>query len=231
MTQSVGRQAQTTTGQVPGPRVSAETGAEEAAGPAVAAAAAVPTGDPSLVGLPTFMVGSIALGLVNIGFAPITALGAAIPLIMTASGIGALIACTWAARLGQSAVAGVYAIFGGFWLSYAALVIGLVHNWFGIGLTGVIRTQEIFLISWVVIVGLLTLGSIRLPLAYTALFALVEAAFVFAMLGVIYRSTGLTKTAGYIVFAFVAVGAYLYLSSMSTATGGRPYPMGRPIVR
>jgi len=27
------------------------------------------------------------------------------------------------------------------------------------------------------------------------------------------------------------VGAYLYLSSMSTATGGRPYPMGRPIVR
>jgi hypothetical protein len=230
MTQSIGRQAQTTTGQVPGPRVSAETGAEAAAGPAVAAAAA-PPGDPSLVGLPTFMVGSIALALVDIGFAPITAAGAAIPLILTASSIGAFIACTWAARLGQSAVAGVYAIFGSFWLSYAVLVIGLSHNWFGIGLTGIARTLEIFLIAWVVVVGLLTLGSVRLPMAYTALFALVEAAFVFSLLGIIYRSTALTKTSGYLVFAFVAVGAYLYLSSMSTATGGRAFPLGRPIMR
>jgi succinate-acetate transporter protein len=204
--------------------------AESAAGAAVAPAA-TPVGDPALIGLPTFMVGSIGLALVDTGFAPATATGAAIPLIMTASGVGSLVAMVWAARLGQSAVAGVYAIFGGFWLSYAALVLGLTHNWFGIAPEGVNRTQEVFLISWVAVVGLLTLSSVRLPMAYTGLFALVEAAFVLSLLGAIYDSTALTKAAGYVVLAFVTVGAYLFLSSMSVATGGRSYALGRPIVR
>ena len=90
-----------------------------------------------------------------------------------------------------------------------------------------IRTQEIFLISWVVIVGLLTLGSVRLPML-TALFALVEAAFVFSLLGVIYRSTGLTKTAGSTSSRLPSRGCLPLPVSMSAATGGRPYPLGRP---
>lgn len=226
MSQTIGRPVTTATGQVPGPRVSAETGAE-----VTITAAAAPPADPALVGLPTFMVGSIGLALVDVGFAPATAAGAAIPLIMVGAGLGSLVALLWAARLGQGAVAGVYAIFTGFWLSYAALVLGLTHNWFGIAPAGVNRTQEVFLISWVVIVGLLAISSVRLPLTYTALFGLVEAAFVLSLLGAIYNSTALTKTSGYVVFAFVAVGAYLYMSSMSVATGGRPYALGRPIMR
>ena len=226
MSQTIGRQISTATGQVPGPRVSAETGSD-----VTAAAAAMPSADPALVGLPTFMVGSIGLALVDVGFAPATATGAAIPLILAGAGLGSLVAVFWAARLGQSAVAGVYAIFAGFWLSYAALVLGLTHNWFGIAPAGVNRTQEVFLISWVVIVGLLALSSVRLPITYTALFTLVEAAFVLSLLGAIYDSTALTKASGYVVFAFVAVGAYLFMSSMSVATGGRAYELGRPILR
>ena len=38
----------------------------------------------------------------------------------------------WAAALGQSAVAAVYGIFAGFWLSYAVLVLGLLHGWFAV---------------------------------------------------------------------------------------------------
>ena len=229
MSQTVGRQVPTATGQVPGPRASAETGTDVSAAPAVPAPAA--TGDPAIVGLPTFMVGSIGLALVDVGFAPPTATGAAIPLILAGAGLGSLVALMWAARLGQSAVAGVYAIFAGFWFSYAALVLGLTHNWFGIAPEGVNRTEQVFLIAWVVIVGLLTLSSVRLPMAYTGLFALVEVAFVLSLVGAIYDSTSLSKAAGYVVFGFVAVGAYLFLSSMSVATGGRPYALGRPIVR
>jgi succinate-acetate transporter protein len=147
---------------------------------------------------------------------------------MTATGIGLLIAAVWAARLGQSAVAGVFGIFAGFWMSYAALVLGLTHGWFAIAKTDVVRTQELFLISWLVVIGLLTLGSVRLPMAFTALFAVVEVALVLDLLGTIYASTGLIKTAGWVVFAFVAIGAYLFLSGMSAATGGRPLPLGRP---
>jgi hypothetical protein len=36
----------------------------------------------------------------------------------------------------------------GFWLSYAVLVLGLTHNWFGIPAAAAQATQELFLVSW-----------------------------------------------------------------------------------
>ena len=225
MSRSIDEQRQAAASpEVPGPRPPAEA-------PVAATApdgGTVAVGDPSLIGLPMFLVGSVALGLVLVGFVPATAAGGSIPIIMTATGFGLLIAAVWAARLGQSAVAGVFGIFAGFWVSYAALVLGLTHGWFAIAKTDVVRTQELFLISWLVVIGLLTLGSVRLPMAFTALFAVVEVALVLDLLGTIYASTGLIKTAGWVVFAFVAIGAYLFLSGMSAATGGRPLPLGRP---
>jgi succinate-acetate transporter protein len=221
MTHSVAEQQQTAPA-VPDPRRPAEI--------VEAVPDAPPAGDPGLIGLPVFIVGSVALGLVLVGFVPTASGGAAIPIIMTATGVGLLVAAVWAARLAQSAVAGVFAIFSGFWVSYAALVLGLGHGWFGIATADVTRSVELFLIAWVVVVGLLTLGSVRLPSAFTLLFALVETALVLDLLGTAQASTGLVKTAGWVVFAFAAVGAYLYLGSMSTATGGRSYPLGRPLV-
>jgi succinate-acetate transporter protein len=225
MSRSIGEQRQAAVSpEVPGPRPPAEARVEATA----PEGGTVAVGDPGMIGLPMFLVGSVALGLVLVGFVPATAAGGSIPIIMTATGFGLLIAAVWAARLGQSAVAGVFGIFSGFWLSYAALVLGLTHGWFAIATRDVVRTQELFLISWLVVLGLLTLASVRLPLAFTALFALVEAALVLDLLGTINASTALIKTAGWVVFAFVAVGAYLFLSGMSAATGGRAFPLGRP---
>lgn len=95
-----------------------------------------------MIGVPSFLIGSIALGFVLTGFAPATATGASIPIIMTATGIGQVIAAVWAARLAQNAVASVLGIFAGFWISYAALVLGLTHNWFGIVAKDVVRTRS-----------------------------------------------------------------------------------------
>jgi succinate-acetate transporter protein len=88
-----------------------------------ATAAAAPVGDPTMIGVPSFVVGSIALGLTLVGYVPATAAGAPIAIILAATGIGLLVAMIWAAALGQSAVAGVFGVFSGFWLSYAVLVI------------------------------------------------------------------------------------------------------------
>jgi hypothetical protein len=41
----------------------------------------------------------------------------------------------------------------------------------------------------------------------------------------------LTKTAGWVILAFAAVGAYPFLSSLSVATGGKAFPLGRPLIR
>lgn len=198
--------------------------------PAAPSAPPAPEGNPALIGVPTFLVGSIALGLVLTGFVPATASAASIPIIMTATGFGQGVAALWAARLGQSAVASIFAIFTGFWTSYAALVLGLTHGWFGILPEDAVRTQELFLGSWLVLIVLLTLSTLRLPFAFTVLFALVDLALLLVLLGTSQASTGLLKAGGFTVFSFAVVGAYLFVDAMAQATGGKALPLGRPVL-
>jgi succinate-acetate transporter protein len=187
-------------------------------------------GDPAMLGLPVFIVGSVALGLVLVGVVPASAVGASLPIILAATSIGLFIATIWAAAIGQSAVASIFGIFAGFWLSYAVLVLGLIRGWFGITLLAVNSTQELFLISWLVIITVLTLATLRLPLAFTLIFLLVDVALLLVLLGTEEASTGLLKAGGYVVLVFAAVGAYVFYGAASLATGGsKGVPLGKPI--
>lgn len=197
---------------------------------AEAPARAAPEGDPALIGVPTFIVGATALGLVLTGYVPASAVGASIAIILPATGLGQLVAAVWAASLGQNAVASVFGIFAGFWLSYAALVLGLTHNWFGITADAAVATQGLFLIAWLITIVLLTLATLRLPAAFTVLFVLIDLALALVLYGTVAGSTAATTAGGYVTFAFTAVGIYLYASAASAATGGRPLPLGRPVV-
>jgi succinate-acetate transporter protein len=196
---------------------------------AAAAAAEVPNvGDPMALGLPCFIAGSVSLGLALVGVVPAASVGAALPIILTATAIGLFLATIWSASLGQSAVASVFGIFAGFWLSYAVLVLGLTHNWFGIAPASAQAAQELFLVAWLVVIVMLTLATLRLPAVYTALFVLIDVALLLVFLSVNQGSSGLAKTAGYFVLVFAAVGVYLYMSTAAVATGGKPLPLGRP---
>ncbi len=187
-------------------------------------------GDPALIGLPSFVAGSVALGLVLVGVVPATAVGASLPIILSATATGLFLATIWAAAIGQSAVAAVFGIFAGFWLSYVVLVLGLTHVWFAITLAAVVSTQKLFLISWLVVMVMLTLATLRLPMAFTAVFVLVDLALMLLIIATVQASSGLTKTAGYVVLVFAAVGIYLFFSAASQATGGKPLPLGRAVL-
>jgi uncharacterized protein len=198
---------------------------------AEAAPAAAPAADPTMVGLPAFIVGSIALGLVLIGFVPTAAVGASLPIILAATGLGLLVAAVWAANTGASAVASVFGIFSGFWWSYAVLVLGLTHNWFGVDASAAVRTQELFLICWLAVIVMLTLATLRLPFAFTALFALIDAALVLVLIGTMQGSASVLRIGGIVVLVFAAVGVYLFFNSASTSTGGKAMPLGPPLMR
>jgi uncharacterized protein len=186
-------------------------------------------GDPGIVAFPSFVLGAVAFGMVLIGVVPVTAVAASMALVLAAA-IGMFVATIWAARLGQNAAAGISGIVGGFFLSYALLVLGLTHNWYAIGLGAVANTQKIFVISWMVIVTMLVLGTFRLPSIYTLLFALVDVALLLDLLGIIQSSANLTKAAGWVVMAVSAVVVYLFFGASSHATGGRELPLGPPIL-
>lgn len=188
------------------------------------------SGDPALIGVPTFIVGSIALGMTLIGFVPSAAVGAPVAIILAATGIGQLVAAVWAAGIGQSAVASIFGIFSGFWLSYGFLVLGLTHDWFGVPSESATATQALFLTSWLVTVALLTIATLRLPGAYTLLFALIAAALGIVLIATVQDSAALKTAGGLVVLTFAALGCYLFLHVMSQATGGRGLPLGRPVL-
>jgi succinate-acetate transporter protein len=188
-------------------------------------------GDPMALGLPTFIVGSLALGLTLVGMVPAAAAGAPLAIILAATSIGLFAATFWSAAVGQSAVASVFGTFAGFWLSYAVLVLGLTHNWFGIAAADIVSTQELFLTAWLIIIVALTLATLRLPIAFTALLGLVDLALLLVLLGTSQASTGLVKAGGVVVLAFAALGIYLFAGTAAVATGGSALPLGRPIMR
>ena len=79
--------------------------------------------------------------------------------------------------------------------------------------------------------GALTIASVRLPVTYTAVFALVVVALVLLIFGTLNADSTLNKAAGYVVLVFAALGLYLFLSTASVAAGGRGYPLGPPLVK
>jgi uncharacterized protein len=193
-------------------------------------------GDPSILGLGSFIAGSVALGLGLVGVVPAGVLGAPLAIILAATALGLLMATIWCAALGQSAVAAVFGIFGTFWLSYAVLVLGLDHSWFAIVPTAAIATVRLFLLTWLIVIVMLTVCTLRLPSAFTAIFGLVDLALLLLLLafeetsalGV--PSSGLLKAGGYVVLIFAAVGVYLFYGAASTGTGGKPVPLGTPLM-
>jgi len=194
--------------------------------PPVPVAPAPPAANPAIVGLPTFIAGAAALGLTLTGY--VSSQGAALPTVLMAAGLGSLIALMWAIRLGDSLVAGIYGTFTGFWLSYAALNLGLAHNWFGVAPADIQDTIAVFLISWLVVIGLLTLATLALPWTYTLLFSLVELSLAFGLAGLLAESDTLSKLGGYAVLAFTAIGGYLFVNACLEASGKHPLPVGRP---
>src|SRR5712691_1704078 len=219
------------------PSVPAQTGPVEPTQQALVEAEATPevtgplAGDPLALGLPSFIVGSVALGMVLVGFVSPIGTGASLPIILAATALGLIISTFWAMAVGQSAVALVLGVFAGFWLSYAFLVLGLTHGWFGIGLADVKASQELFLTAWIVIMSMLTLATLRLALAFTAVLALVDIALILVLIGVIQNSTNLLKAGGATAFLFAAVGIYIFFGSASRATGGKAMPLGRPVLK
>ncbi|MEA2144041.1 MAG: uncharacterized protein QOI64_2471 [Solirubrobacteraceae bacterium] len=199
--------------------------------PVPAPASAAQAGDPAVLGLPMFVAGSIALALALVGYVPPAAAGSAVPIILAATGLGLLVSAVWAAALGQTLVACIFGLFAGFWWSYAVLVLGLNHDWFAIAPADVTHSVALFQISWAVVMGALTVATLRLPVAFTAVVALVVVALVLLVFGTVNADETLTKAAGYVTFAFAAIGSDLVLGAASAATGGKSYPLGSPIVR
>lgn len=188
----------------------------------------LPEGNPGLIGLPLTIVGAMGLGFTNTGI--VDSASAAIPIVMSATSIGLLLATIWAAALRQNVNAALYSVFFGFYGSYAILSLGLGNDWFGIDPDQVTTTSAMWIGSWLVTITILTLLVIRLPWSFPFLLTIVDLALVCLLVGTLTASSVATQLGGWLVFLFVAVAIYFYVAAMWEETGGSPLPMGRPLI-
>ena len=201
------------------------------AGHAAPAAPPAPTGNPALLGLPAFLVGGIGLTLYLFGYLPAAAVGTLVPMTLLVSGLGLLVAGAWAIRIGQGAVGAIFTVFATFWLSYGYLVLSLVNDWLKIPAENAAAAQGTFLIAWLAVFAVLTLATLRLPLAFTTLFALVTITVALVLTATLNGSTGLLTIAGITAALFCLTAVYIFVDGMTQELGGRARPMGAPLVR
>ena len=186
-------------------------------------------GNPGLVALPLIIAGAVGLGFTNTGLVHNGA--AAVPVLLSATSVGLLLATIWAAALRQNVNATVYAIFFGFYGSYGVLSVGLTHNWFGISGGDATQTTELWLGSWLLTIGLLTVLTLRLPWTYPALLGVVDVALALLLVGTATDNRATVQAGGVAVFLFVAFVVYYYVAALWEETGGSSLPLGRPLIR
>lgn len=203
---------------------------------AAAAAAAAAGNNPVLLGIPSFVLGGIPLALFLLGYEGGAIAGLMVNIILVA-GLGLLISAIWAIRLGAGAVGAIFGLFSSFWLSFALLLLGTTHGWFGS--TGDAAADAaaaaggtiVFLLSWTVAVLVLTLATLRLPLAFSVLIFLVDLALFLVLLGNLTGATVWGTVAGYVALAFSLIGVYIFVDAMGQALGGKAMSLGNPILK
>lgn len=203
-------------------------------------AVAPDTADPVLLGVPCAVIGVLALGLFLLGYAPTGSAGAVVPLFVALS-IGLFVAARWAIATGIGPVAGIFGLFGAFFLSFGLLYVGYVHNWYGTypagtdeATAGVALTDtfSVFALCWAIGTTVLVLGALRLPLSVFLVLAFSDLVFVFVWLSFIsdtFADLGVLRVlAGLFCLLTAVAGAYVFFASLTAALGAKPLPLGRP---
>ena len=192
---------------------------------------APPAGDPLVLGLGSFVAGATVVGFDLTGVfagAPVY-----IAITLGSSALGLLIATFWAARLGQTFVAAVTGLFSSFWFSLAILLLGLNNGWFGDTTALGLDPLRAYFWTWGIVFLLLTIASLRLPLAFVLVIGGVDLTLI--LLALAYSgdspTTGLIKLAGWVLWASGVVGAIVFLSSGMVSLGGKGMSPGPPVVK
>jgi hypothetical protein len=212
--------------------MSVESDVQAGAHPAQEMAARAPASNPVLLGLMALLPSAITLGLWFVGYLDTASLpGGMIPALTLSAGLFQLVSAIWAGRIGANTVAAVLGLFSAFWLSFGLLVIGLTSGWWGITAAGTQSVQATYLLSFMIAFVIMTVATLRLPMVFTAAFVFVCLTFVLAFIGVTTGNATMFTIAGITTFIFAALFAYILVDGIGQDLGGRPMPMGSPMVK
>jgi len=161
----------------------------------------------STLALTTFFLGAYRANL----FSTIAIIG----LVFLFGGLAQLVVGLWEHRSGNTVHATAFAVHGGFWLTYGAMLQLAGH----IGSYALASGNELgfFFLAWTVFAGIVSLSTLRANLAHIATFLFFFLTFLALTIGA-FAGTGsvFTTIGGWLGIITAIIASYTALASMGT---------------
>jgi succinate-acetate transporter protein len=202
-----------------------ETTAVKAVEPAPAAAGPV-IANPGALGLFAFALTTFLLSMVNANFVNKGVAPMVVAVALTTGGIAQLLAGMWEFRCGNTFGATAFTMYGGFWLSYWALVQFFAKD---IPVKEVGNAVGLWLIAWGLLTALFFIASFKTNRAINVVFAVLFITFMLLGIGNAGSHTTMIHWGGYFGLITAACAAYTGLAVVTNETFDRTILPVKPL--
>lgn len=169
--------------------------------------------------LTTFLLSMVNANLVNKGVEPVV-FGTALAF----GGIAQILAGMWAFRAGNTFAGTAFTAYGGFWLSFWALVQFFVKD---IPAAQVGNAVGLYLIAWGMFTGLMFIASFKTTRAVNVVFGLLFVTFLLLGIGNAGAHVDVVHWGGYFGLVTAAAAGYTCCAELTNETFGRTvFPLG-----
>ena len=187
-----------------------------------------PIADPGPLGLAAFALTTFVLSMFNSHLMGAGGEPVVYGLAFAYGGLAQLLAGMWEFRTGNTFGATAFTSYGGFWLSYWALVQFFAKD---IPKADLGHAVGLYLIAWGIFTTYMFVASLRTTAAIATVFALLAATFFVLGIGNAGGHTNIVHLGGWIGLATAAAAWYASFASVTNATFGRVVLPVRPLSR
>jgi succinate-acetate transporter protein len=194
--------------------------------PASAAGAGWKPADPGPLGLAAFALTTFILSMFNAGLVSHAGEPVVLGVALAYGGIAQVLAGMWEFRTGNTFGAVAFTSFGGFWISFWALVTFFAGE---IPAENLGAALGLYLIAWGIFTLYMFVASLRTTAAIAAVFALLTVTFFLLGIGNANESDGLIEAGGWFGLATAAAAWYASFAAVTNSTFGRTVLPVRPL--
>jgi Predicted membrane protein len=176
--------------------------------------------DPGPLGLAAFALTTFVLSCVNAGLLKAGVESIVLGLALFYGGLGQLLAGMWEFRKNNTFGALAFTSYGAFWLSFWG-----ISKFFtpaeGTAAGDVANAVGVFLLAWGIFTAYMTVASLRVSGAVTAVFVLLTLTFLVLAIGEFAGSTGVTRFGGWLGIITALAAWYTSFAGVTNTTWRR----------
>jgi len=176
-------------------------------------------GNPGPLGLGGFALTTFMLSVFNAGvFIDSSYIGIVLPLALFYGGLAQFIAGFFEYRLANTFGATAFCSYGAFWMSFAAYIQFIAPT---LDPTASYQPLGLFLLAWTIFTLYMLVASLRVNVAVTTVFVLLELAFICLTVGTLAQSPNTAKAGGWFGIFCAFSAWYCSAAVVINSTWGR----------